>query len=581
MDSGQWTLPTSGHIRLRMTKLVLLLVVLRLGLLTQGQRTEEEVDDRRQRQGHKISAERQEENVREQGFRDKVELLCVGRPATEYFRLTTKGSCKEVVRCDRAGIAGTIRLASVKCPSGLAFDLEKQTCDWKAKVDNCDTLSKARRVKPNFNTEEPVCPDGQLQCANDECLDIALFCDEQPDCSDGSDENACGVEEDPNRAAVCDPSQCSLPDCFCSADGTKAPGVGGQPPGTTQITDLPMMITITFNGAVNNENVQAYDRIFNEERLNPNDCTAKGTFFVSHKYTNYSAVQELHRKGHEIGVFSITNKDNPKYWTEGTYDTWLAEMAGSRLIIETFANISDQSVLGMRAPFLRVGGNKQFSMMFDNYFSYDASITAPLSIMPIWPYTFHYRMPHKCHGNSGNCPSRSHLIWELPINELDRRDDPTYDERLTGCHLVSSCSINQPEQFLQLLQHNFNRHYNTNRAPLSLSFDPSWLISNKGFTEVLANWMTYILTNNDDVYFISSTQVLQWMQTPTGTVELRDFQPWKDKCTVTGQPLCSLPKPCPLTTRELPGQTLRLHTCEECPSNYPWIVDPTGNGFAY
>jgi hypothetical protein len=27
------------------------------------------------------------------------------------------------------------------------------------------------------------------------------------------------------------------------------------------------------------------------ERLNPNGCTARGTFFVSHKYTNYSAVQ--------------------------------------------------------------------------------------------------------------------------------------------------------------------------------------------------------------------------------------------------------------------------------------------------
>ena len=106
----------------------------------------------------------------------------------------------------RAGIAGTIRLASVKCPSGLAFDLERQTCDWKAKVivvltrnekdattskmqanendrknaksgknatggecatnlnlnsqvDNCDRLSKPRLVKPNFNTEEPVCDE--------------------------------------------------------------------------------------------------------------------------------------------------------------------------------------------------------------------------------------------------------------------------------------------------------------------------------------------------------------------------------------------------------------------------------------
>jgi len=35
-------------------------------------------------------------------------------------------------RCTRAG------LKQITCPSGLAFDIEKQTCDWKAKVDNCN-----------------------------------------------------------------------------------------------------------------------------------------------------------------------------------------------------------------------------------------------------------------------------------------------------------------------------------------------------------------------------------------------------------------------------------------------------------
>ena len=70
----------------------------------------------------------------------------------------------------------------------------------------------------------------------------------------------------------------------------------------------------------------------------------------------------------------------------------------------------------------------------------------------------HSRMPHKCHGNANHCPSRSQPIWELPINELDRRDDPSFDERLSGCHLVSSCSnIYGPEQFRTLLEHNFNR----------------------------------------------------------------------------------------------------------------------------
>ena len=46
-----------------------------------------------------------------------------------------------IFRCDRAGLAGTIRLAAVRCPAGLAFDINRQTCDWKAKVDNCDRLS--------------------------------------------------------------------------------------------------------------------------------------------------------------------------------------------------------------------------------------------------------------------------------------------------------------------------------------------------------------------------------------------------------------------------------------------------------
>ncbi len=80
-----------------------------------------------------------------------------------------------------------------------------------------------RNPKPDFNTPEPVCPDGQLQCRSGECLDQVkyihlpffnilffnknitnffsqiVFCDKKVDCSDGSDENACSVSEDPNK----------------------------------------------------------------------------------------------------------------------------------------------------------------------------------------------------------------------------------------------------------------------------------------------------------------------------------------------------------------------------------------------
>ena len=62
-----------------------------------------------------------------------VNDLCKGRPDNEYFRLTTEGDCRDVVRCDRAGVSGQIRLATVKCPNSLAFDLGLQGSGFQIK----------------------------------------------------------------------------------------------------------------------------------------------------------------------------------------------------------------------------------------------------------------------------------------------------------------------------------------------------------------------------------------------------------------------------------------------------------------
>lgn len=45
-----------------------------------------------------------------------------------------------VYRCDKGGENGVTRLASVRCPGGLGFDIERQTCDWKTNVKNCDKI---------------------------------------------------------------------------------------------------------------------------------------------------------------------------------------------------------------------------------------------------------------------------------------------------------------------------------------------------------------------------------------------------------------------------------------------------------
>ena len=59
------------------------------------------------------------------------------------------------------------------------------------------------------------------------------------------------------------------------------------------------------------------------------------------------SLQDMHRRGHEIAAHSVTHNDDPNYWTKGNADTWAREMSGVRLIIDKFANITDNSVIGL------------------------------------------------------------------------------------------------------------------------------------------------------------------------------------------------------------------------------------------
>lgn len=108
------------------------------------------------------------------------------------------------------------------------------------------------------------------------------------------------VDNDPNGSLSCDPRSCRLPDCFCSRDGTRIPG-------DLERSQVPQMVLITFDDAVNTENWELYTReLFTDEHKNPNGCPIKATFYLSHQYTNYQQVQRLWNDGHEVAVHSIT-----------------------------------------------------------------------------------------------------------------------------------------------------------------------------------------------------------------------------------------------------------------------------------
>lgn len=52
----------------------------------------------------------QEDNGGTHPNTQQIERLCKDRPENEYFRLTTEGDCRDVVRCDRAGLTGEVKI---------------------------------------------------------------------------------------------------------------------------------------------------------------------------------------------------------------------------------------------------------------------------------------------------------------------------------------------------------------------------------------------------------------------------------------------------------------------------------------
>ena len=70
--------------------------------------------------------------------------------------------------------------------------------------------------------------------------------------------------------------------------------------------------------------------------------------------------------------------------------------------------------LGSRAPFLAIGGNNMFSMLYDANFTYDSSMPIYENRPPSYPYTLDYKISHDC--MIPPCPNKAYPgVWEIPL----------------------------------------------------------------------------------------------------------------------------------------------------------------------
>ncbi|OXU24113.1 hypothetical protein TSAR_010127 [Trichomalopsis sarcophagae] len=441
-----------------------------------------------------------------------------------------------------------------RCPSGLHFDDISKFCTFKNEA-RCGPIA----VTPAPITEAPT-----------------------------------------DLAERCDTAKCQLPYCFCSRDGTIIPG-GLKP------SDTPQMILLTFDGAVNHNNFDHYQKIFNSDRVNPNNCPLKGTFFISHEYCNYNMVQSLAHDGHEIATETISLQ---KGLEDKNYDEWVSEMIGMREILKHFSNISSSDVVGMRAPYLKPGRNTQYKVMEDFGYIYDSSIGVSPGKTPIWPYTLDYKIPHEC--KAGTCPTKSFPgVWEIPLNAH-------YVESYEGghCPYLDQCVLHShdAQEVFEWLQEDFSRSYDQNRAPYMMPFHTNWFQIKeleKGLHKFL-DWATTLYDRfyyairlltvvlcRPDVYFVTATQALTWITDPKSIQSLTNYEGWecKKKNENDPGPPCNNANKCPLDFKPADANftatrvnvfivnrftRLRrnryMETCTECPNKYPWLGDAKGTG---
>ncbi|XP_031337494.1 uncharacterized protein LOC116166626 isoform X5 [Photinus pyralis] len=348
-------------------------------------------------------------------------------------------------------------------------------------------------------------------------------------------------------AAKCRKDVCLLPDCSCG---------GKEIPGDLPVEQVPQMVLLTYDDSVNDLNKGLYSDLFEKGRVNPNGCPIAATFYVSHEWTDYSQVQNLYSDGHEIASHTVSHSFGEQF----SQKKWTKEVAGQREILSAYGGVHLEDVRGMRAPFLSVGGNKMFKMLYDSNFTFDSSMPIYENKPPSWPYTLDYKLFHDC--MIPPCPTRSYPgVWEVPM---------VMWQDLNGgrCSMGDACSNpSDAEGVYKMIMKNFERHYTSNRAPFGLFYHAAWFTQphhKEGFIQFLD-----AINSMKDVWLVTNWQAIQWVRDPTPTSRLNSFQPFG--CNYPDRPKrCNNPKVCNLWHKT---GVRYMRTCQPCPDIYPW----TGN----
>ncbi|KIO07090.1 hypothetical protein M404DRAFT_137803 [Pisolithus tinctorius Marx 270] len=320
----------------------------------------------------------------------------------------------------------------------------------------------------------------------------------------------------------CDPNRCKLPSCNCAS---------ASPPGGLDPSEVPQFVVFTADDAIQSYTLDAINQLL-AQRMNPNGCPIKMTYFTSISYTNYTLVTDWYVAGNEIADHTMTHVGSPP----------ASEIDGNLIALNTLAGIPLSAIKGFRAPYLNYT-NATFHLLADANFTYDSSVTSSIPVTDpdtdaYWPYTLDYGLANDCLTTPNICKGQPQIpgFWEIPMYAFF--DDLGED----GPHLMDpwldaadgDSTVNNTAT-LDYMKNTFTAHYNGNKQPIGLYTHPIHIsltypgsdasTANINMINEFLDWVQ----EQRDVWIVSNEQLLAWVQNPVPISQLDSFDALKCK----------------------------------------------------
>jgi peptidoglycan/xylan/chitin deacetylase (PgdA/CDA1 family) len=366
----------------------------------------------------------------------------------------------------------------------------------------------------------------------------------------------------------CDPSKCKLPTCNCASTS---------PPGGLDPKDVPQFIVFTADDAIQTYTLDAVNQ-FLSKRKNPNGCPVKMTYYTSLSYTNYSLVTDWFVAGNEIADHTMTHVGSPPS----------SEINGNLITLNALAGIPLRSIQGFRAPYLNysVDTLKQLAAA---KFTYDSSATSSIPVTDpgtdaYWPYTLDNGLANDCLSVPNICKGEPKLpgFWEIPMYAF-------FDNKgVAGPHLMDpwldaangANSVNNSAT-LEYMKNTFTAHYNNNRQPIGLYTHPIHVslsvpgsTADKAMVAMINEFLDWA-QEQQNVWIVSSEQLLAWVQNPTKLSDLNNFAGLKCSTPQVDKNICNgMPDKEKGLLAKCAFSDAPFNTCYGCPVEQPSPSNP-------